>query len=405
MKASLTLCLITMLSVQAKTQSLHATLEYASTITWPWNWDITTDDNDLIAVNENGKLNIKSSGVWENIALDPDNSNIEPRGVAVDENGTIWVTTTEYGLWSYSPKGEWTTYNTENSFLPVDNLRKIAIQNNIAWISTDGMGLIRHDFDTDETTHFTSEEYPDLKTNFNLDPYIDADDVVWFKNREFLTRISPDMEWSNEDMRVYISGGTVTDIEFVTNTEVWISMYGGVVLYDGTDFNVVIQNQFQNYLQVLKDSNGDLWLGRRSTSQGDGITVIHEGEEYFFDADDNSSIPSQVFGFVEYQDTVIAIGTIGNAISKLVFDVTTSTFEETQNEVSVYPNPATDQMTIVTEQPILSWTISNMSGHQVMSQKYPSNQIDVSPLSPGIYLLNVVTKSGMTSERITIAHY
>ena len=91
-------------------------------------------------------------------------------------------------------------------------------------------------------------------------------------------------------------------------------MYGGVVLYDGTDFNVVIQNQFQNYLQVLKDSNGDLWLGRRSTSQGDGITVIHEGEEYFFDADDNSSIPSQVFGFVEYQDTVIAIGTIGNAI-------------------------------------------------------------------------------------------
>ena len=220
MKASLTLCLITILCVQAKTQSLHATLEYASTITWPWNWDITTDDNDLIAVNENGKLNIKSSGVWENIALDPDNSNIEPRGVAVDENGTIWVTTTEYGLWSYNPEGEWTTYNAENSFLPVDNLRKIAIQNNIAWISTDGMGLIRHDFDTDETTHFTSEEYPDLKTNLNLDPYIDADDAVWFKNREFLTRISPDMQWTNEDMRVYISGGTVTDIEFVTNTEV-----------------------------------------------------------------------------------------------------------------------------------------------------------------------------------------
>ncbi len=404
MKTTLTLFIVTLLGLQASAQSLNAELEYTSNITWPWNWDIATDQTDLIAVDENGKLNIKSNGVWENITVNPDNSDTEPRGVAIDEEGTIWITTTEYGLWTYDKDGEWTNYNAGNSFLPVDNLRKIAIQNKVVWISTDGLGLIRHDFNTDETTHYTTAEYTDLKTDHNLDPYIDAADHVWFRNREFLTRISPDMEWTNEDMRVHISGGNTTDIEFVSDTEIWISMYGGLVLYDGTNYNVIIQSQFDNYLQVLKDSRGDLWLARRSTLNGDGITIIHEGEEYFFPADGNSAIPSQVFGFVEYQDTVIAVGTIGNSIAKLVFDVSTSTSEETIVHLNVYPNPASEKITVRAEQTILNWSISNMSGQQVLKQNYFSDQIDVSGLSPGIYMLNITTDSGLVSKRITITN-
>ena len=388
-------------------QTLTTELEYVNPdITWPWNWDVISGQDELITVNENGTLNIKSNNEWENIEVDPSASDIEPRGVAVDDSGTIWLTTTEHGLWSYDVNGELENFNSGNSFLPIDNLRNIAIQNNIFWISTDGLGLIKHNFDTNETTHFTKDQYPDLKSDFNLDPYIDLADNVWFSNREFLSKISPNLEWTNEDMRIYISGGNVNDIHIVSESEIWIALNGGLVLFDGTDYNVIIESQFDNYLQVLKDSKGDIWLSRSSTSNGNGITVIHNGQEYFFSSDDNSDIPNQVFEFVEHQDTVIAVGTIGNSISKMVFDFPSSVTDALEGSLKVFPNPAYAEVAvdIQSEHNPSNWLITDLQGKKIKEGSSIQGKIDISQLSSGVYILTLKTDNGLIAKKITIAN-
>ena len=396
-----------LLCLQMFSQVLTTELEYVNpNITWPWNWDVISVQDKLITVNESGTLNIKLNENWENIEVNPNVANIEPRSVAVDNSGTIWFTTTEHGLWSYDINGELMNFTLDNSFLPLNKLRHIAIQDNIFWISTDGLGLIRHNFDTNETTHFTSDEYPDLKTDFNLDPYIDLAGNVWFSNREFLSKISPSLDWTNEDMRYHISGGNVNDIHIVSESEIWIAMNGGLVLFDGTDYNVIIESQFDNYKQVLKDSRGDIWLSRSSTLNGDGITVIHNEEEYFFSYDDNSDIPNQVFEFIEHQDTIIAVGTIGNSISKMVFDFPSSVTDPLKESFKVFPNPAYTEIVIDFQggDNQLNLLLTDLKGETFKVQNLTQNKIDISHLNSGIYILTLKTDHGLISKKVTIAN-
>ena len=116
-----TACFV-LLCLQMFSQTLVTELENVnSETTWPWNWDVIADQEKLITVNENGTLNIKTNDNWENIEVNPNVSDVEPRNVAVDNSGTIWFTTTEHGLWSYNVNGEFQNFTSENSFLPINN--------------------------------------------------------------------------------------------------------------------------------------------------------------------------------------------------------------------------------------------------------------------------------------------
>ena len=393
------------IALQIFSQTLTTELEAVnSAIGWPWNWDMVGIDSKLITVNENGTLNIRIDGKWENIDVDPNVSNLEARGIALDDSGKIWFTTTEHGLWSYDDNGVLENFTASNSFLPIDNLRNLAIQNNIFWISTDGMGLIRHNADTNETLHFTTNQYPDLKSDFNLDPYIDSEGNVWFRNREFLTKISPDLVWTNEDMRFHISGGRVNDIHIESETEIWLAMNGGVILFDGTDYNVIIESQFDNYQQVLKDTKGNIWLTKTSTINDGGLTIIRDGQEYFYNSDDDSAIPSQVFELVEQRDSIMAVGTIGNSISKMHFDFPSSLNESREISIKVYPNPAesTIQVEVGNENVHSNWYVTDLNGNTLIKGNAIPKQIDVSSIDSGVYLLTIENGKTLTSKKITI---
>lgn len=399
------IALLALCTLQVNSQTLQVISEFVDTnITWTWNWDIASDGDRLVTVNENGTLNINSGEGWQIIQIDSTGEDIEARGVAIDENGVIWITTTEHGLWSYDEDTGLQNFNSENSFLPLDNLRRLAIQDSIIWISTDGAGLIRHDFTSNETTHYTKDLYASLKSDFNLDPFIDASGNMWFSNRECLTKITPNLAWVNEDMRFYISGGNVNDIYIESDSSIWLAMNGGLVHFDGEDYNVILQEQFNNYLQVHKDSKGDIWLSRLSTLNDDGVTVLRGDQAYFFSYEENNQIPSQVFGFVEHQDTVTAVGTIGNKIVKFVFDFTSTTHQADHAAITVYPNPASDRITIQSDlnDSIEKWSLYDLSGREVTSGVFSGNAIDISAVPAGMYNLSLGTGETYFVERITV---
>jgi hypothetical protein len=73
-----------------------------------------------------------------------------------------------------------------------------------------------------------------------------------------------------------------------------------------------------------------------------------------------------------------------------------SPFPSRNLEMSIYPNPVYDELTITCNTNIREVTISNMLGQMVHSQEYAVEKavVDVSHLSVGVYLLRVVDCEG-----------
>lgn len=404
MKFTFTFIFIAIFCYNSQSQTLTSTFDLVDpSLTWPWNWDIATDQNRIVTVNEKGTLNIKENGSWENIEIDADNPDIEPRGVVIADDGTIWFTTLENGLWKYTTDNQFVNYNTSNSQLPLDELRSIDIYNETLWLSTsEGQGLIRYNINSGAVLLLNSANSSDLKTDFNLDPHIDDSGSVFFSNRECLSIIDPMLNWENEDMRFYISGGRVKDIHFVSDVEIWIAMDGGLVLYDGSNYEVVLENQFVNYLQVFKDSNGYIWL----SDLGEGVSVYANGELYPFYFDDDNTIPTQVFEFVEHQDTILAVGLLGNNITKLTFDIGTSTSDVVDNIViQTFPNPASSIIQISDDfhVEIERWSIYSLLGKKILEDRFIGNSIDVSKLAIGRYSLLLETNEGTVVKEVVIS--
>ncbi|WP_430404156.1 T9SS type A sorting domain-containing protein [Fluviicola sp.] len=71
-----------------------------------------------------------------------------------------------------------------------------------------------------------------------------------------------------------------------------------------------------------------------------------------------------------------------------------------KNSVSVYPNPANDLIYIVSDFDVNTITITDVSGQVVYNNSTVSNNnVDVSSLTSGVYLVNVATDSGVKTSR------
>lgn len=114
------------------------------------------------------------------------------------------------------------------------------------------------------------------------------------------------------------------------------------------------------------------------------------------------------FGFFEFDNTTdtytnkfIFSGpngrftTYGHVI-EVIASPSTSSIESSSKEVKVYPNPATDQLFIQGE--VSEVTLLDLYGQVVLETS--SNQIDISTLPAGVYVLEAQTTAGIFSKRL-----
>ncbi len=90
------------------------------------------------------------------------------------------------------------------------------------------------------------------------------------------------------------------------------------------------------------------------------------------------------------------IGTMGN-LNDLAMDIE----EEATNQVSVFPNPAKDMLTIKTDQEIQSMRIISLAGQtlQVIPGDKLDEELDISDLQPGIYYLMLEIDGQMVPQK------
>jgi len=67
-----------------------------------------------------------------------------------------------------------------------------------------------------------------------------------------------------------------------------------------------------------------------------------------------------------------------------------------KNDLSIYPNPTSDIINIITNQKIKSLTLFSLDGKRVKNVKSVLKKLDVKRLEEGIYVINFVTENGKT---------
>lgn len=297
--------LVTTLSLNLFAQELETHEDYPG-ITWPFLWDMEQDaEGRFYVCSEQGILYIKTNDTWEEVDLDP-NSSDDARGIAIDDNGIVWIGSDGGGLFSID-NGDITHFTTANSQLPSDELREVRAYGNDLWIVLQGNGIAKKTGDA--FTHYT-EANSALPGDYIDDLEIMNDGTVVLAENEnviFITGSS----WQEYDLNDYsVFGNWVYDIFIDHNQDVWFGAKEGVVKYTNStqEFSWLWEDYGQNtYSGIIYTPTEELWLGE-----------LYEGLHYFdangnglyFDGDE-PGVPSQVFDFIYYNDTVRVIGNIG----------------------------------------------------------------------------------------------
>lgn len=68
------------------------------------------------------------------------------------------------------------------------------------------------------------------------------------------------------------------------------------------------------------------------------------------------------------------------------------------NDISIYPNPAYDNLSIQTAEKLMSIKCTNYLGQNIVL-KLENNSINISSLSTGVYLLKIISESGKTTVK------
>lgn len=165
--------------------------------------------------------------------------------------------------------------------------------------------------------------------------------------------------------------------------------------------------------------NGDAYfLGRDEAGQ---FTVMLNGagpfELVLFDVIADPNPTSGAIIFVENGDPVFDTIFIENYIniwaqnlysqnnptaSSVNFATLSTEAVSVGPSLSVYPNPASDMLNIVTPNTINSIELYSVLGKKVFATTSNTNQIDVRNFQTGIYLLTIQTNQGQVTKKIVI---
>jgi len=139
------------------------------------------------------------------------------------------------------------------------------------------------------------------------------------------------------------------------------------------------------WLSVYGDSPSDSrWNWTTHGATPVGATAMLQDAEDYFGAGATSWTAVTALGLTD-PDFAFQIGGTGGNVG----------ISEISNEVSIYPNPATDVLNVVVESAeVQNVIIYNVDGKIVVSEANPSTAINVAELPAGAYIVEVSTING-----------
>lgn len=80
--------------------------------------------------------------------------------------------------------------------------------------------------------------------------------------------------------------------------------------------------------------------------------------------------------------------------------LSTSDFNNTVDQISIYPNPVNDFISVESTYTIDKMEMFNLTGKLVMTYNQPPTRVSLEGLEQGVYLMRIHTETGVTSKKI-----
>jgi len=281
-------------------------------------------------------------------------------------------------------------------------------------------------FETDGTQEGTKLVYS--TTIYRIDEFIVHNDLLYFTH--------------SNGPSLYTTDGTTAGTKLLTTIpDAQLNNLGTcqMVVANNTLYLRVVSKTLGSELFKLNESNQlvnvkDIWTGIQNGVSGNiyqdrKVLQVYENKIWFLGSDGSAVGSMQVWNSDGTSNGTLAVpitkgeggwaGGTGNnynlfASSFGVFIIYTNpnTGPElyyyssiktstnpfvTEAQLSVFPNPCKDNLRLNSAKTFASYLITNLAGQIVQENKINSNQIDVSYLKSGIYLLSLSDKDGILS--------
>ena len=280
-----------------------------------------------------------------------------------DSNGGIWVGQ-KNGISKYDG-AEWTSYGMEDG-LPFGGINEISFDsNNDLWLANSIFGMIHFD-GTDFTTYNTNAG---LVSNSVRTIEIDEEDNKWVGTAQGITVLNANNNVVDHHTMMLLlpepdTLNPVVDIVFDSQGNVWTGIY--------VDYLVTVGG--------VAAWNGDSWTGFTYAEELVGPVV----RALAVDTNDAIWVATST-GVTKISEPVLSVSNVS-----------------ANSEMSVYPNPATSEVTIELDKGA-EITLVNSLGQYVLHEKMNIglNILNVSSLTNGLYFIKSEDSS---FEKLLINH-
>jgi len=337
---------------------------------------------------ENGWI-LKFAMVDTRTFIQPDEEEVLTRGYGLD-NSKEWKDFTKY-LVKYDAERN----VISKTYLHIDPVSK-------AWtyssrISYNGWLDIEHNIPAQSVT----EEYKNTVWIVRDTSTFQEEQGLWVETRK---NYNPDKSLK-ETLRITNS----IDGKFREIMKAWGPGWLLLSSYNQTDVHsTLITNEFEED-QLLYSEKSELSYEKGKVrhqlftyTTGDG-EVLGYGEwehELSFDKNDNLLEDIERFrnqstsAFVDYKKTVysdyIDIGTVTDILT------------QNTTQTTIYPNPGNGLFTIKNLKSVHKITVSNTSGIPVFESEAIQDRVDLSHLTPGVYLVKILNNDTVFSDKLII---
>ena len=282
-------------------------------------------------------------------------------------SGEKWIGT--YGGLAKYDGNNWKVYKESNSGIPSNYINAIAIDSATKWIGTVGGNVAKFDGNKWQTFDTSNSGLP---------------------------------------------GYEITDIAVDQEGVVWIGTGGeGLVKYDGNSWELFNPSNSKipgiNVEEVVIDSSGNKWIAMLFK----GMAKYDGNQWTVFDPVNSGLAEWSVFDFAIANSGKAWITTNGGLSS---YDGSLKprdrgTYSSAQmiaknNSFKIYPNPANNRLTLhLPRNQFQTYKLASLTGETLIMGQFKGESvktIDVSNLSPGVYLLEVKTGNTVMAKKVMV---
>lgn len=265
-----------------------------------------SSDGKIWVGTDAGLAYIESDSVYSPPVFEPVNESVV-LSIYEDSDGSIWIATEGNGLWKYDPSGKFTNVSTQFGYRNMMARAVVEDENGVMWVGT-SEGLFSYNGNSFRK-YRRSDGMPEVSVN---EMKFNSQGELWMATNAGL------MMMAGEKIEIYDTEAGLNDCRLhslsFTDDGLWVGSESGASFFDGERFeNYTSENGLNAVIvyETMVDRENNVWLG--TLGGGANIFLGNLFQNYSVDTGLANNV---VVGFEEDHLGNIWIATYGGGIHK-----------------------------------------------------------------------------------------